>query len=189
MNREIPAANTDSWIIAKAKSTLLFHKNVNAVDTEIISINGKVTLRGEASSEAEKALTAEYIKDVDGVKSINNEMTISRDKMVSGGKTIGQRVDELNDTIDDASITALVKMTLLTHRSTSALNTTVETKGGVVTLGGQARNAAEKDLASKLVDDVYGVIRVINFMSVESIPPKASHDYQPHSVFTAKQAY
>jgi osmotically-inducible protein OsmY len=73
----------------------------------------------------------------------------------------------VGESIDDASITALVKTTLLYHRSTSVLNTTVETKDGVVTLGGKARNAAEKDLAAKIVSDVWGVKKVINNMTVE----------------------
>jgi osmotically-inducible protein OsmY len=76
-------------------------------------------------------------------------------------------VDTVGESIDDASITAQVKMTLLYHRSTSAVNTTVETKEGMVELGGKARNAAEKDLASKLVSDVYGVKRVVNTMIVQ----------------------
>ena len=37
--------------------------------------------------------------------------------------------------MDDASVTALVKSTLLHHRSTSALKTTVETREGTVELG------------------------------------------------------
>ena len=57
-------------------------------------------------------------------------------------------------------------MTLLYHRSTSALKTTVETKEGVVNLGGNAKNAAEKDLATKLVSDVHGVKQVVNNMIV-----------------------
>jgi osmotically-inducible protein OsmY len=68
--------------------------------------------------------------------------------------------------IDDASITAQVKMALLFHRSTSALNTTVTTKRGVVTVKGKARNAAEKDLVTKLVNDVNGVKSVKNKMTV-----------------------
>ena len=48
-------------------------------------------------------------------------------------------------------------MALLFHRSTSALHTKVRTKLGVVTLGGKARNAAEKDLVTKLVKDIHGV--------------------------------
>jgi osmotically-inducible protein OsmY len=69
--------------------------------------------------------------------------------------------------IDDASITALVKMTLLYHRSTSALNTKVETKRGVVTLSGKASNAAELNLATKLTNDVNGVKGVKNRMTIE----------------------
>jgi len=43
----------------------------------------------------------------------------------------------------------IAKRTLLYHRSTSALNTSVKTKNGVVTLTGRAKNASEKDLATK----------------------------------------
>ncbi len=74
-------------------------------------------------------------------------------------QTVGQE-------IDDASITAEVKMTLLYHRSTSALKTSVTTKNGVVTLSGKAKNAAEKDLATKLVNDVNGVKGVKNRMTI-----------------------
>ena len=72
----------------------------------------------------------------------------------------------LGDKIDDASITAMVKMTLLGHRSTSALNTSVTTKDGVVTLSGEADNAAEIALAGKLANDVNGVQSVQNNMTV-----------------------
>ena len=73
----------------------------------------------------------------------------------------------LVEKIDDASITAQVKMVLLFHRSTSVLNTKVTTKYGVVTLSGKARNAAEKDLVSKLVNDIKGVNTVENEMTIE----------------------
>ncbi len=79
---------------------------------------------------------------------------------------MGEKMDDIGESIDDASITALVKTTLLYHRSTSALKTSVETKEGVVNLGGKAKNAAEKDLATKLVSDVHGVKQVVNNMTV-----------------------
>jgi osmotically-inducible protein OsmY len=163
---EVPAAYTDAWLITKVKSTLLFHRNVNATATEIFAKDGTVTLRGEATSKAQKDLTTEYAKDVEGVKNVKNEMTVLTAEKKPGKKTIGEKVDAISESIDDASITALVKMTLLYHRSTSALKTTVETKEGVVTLGGKAKNAAEKDLATKLVSDVHGVKKVINNMTV-----------------------
>ena len=69
--------------------------------------------------------------------------------------------------MDEASITALAKMTLLYHGSTSALKTSVTTKNGVVTLSGKAKTAAEKDLAAKYVNDVNGVKSVKNQMTFE----------------------
>jgi len=41
------------------------------------------------------------------------------------------------------------------------------TKGDLVTLGGKAKNATEKDLATKLVTDVNGVKSVKNLMTIE----------------------
>ncbi|MBI5593450.1 MAG: BON domain-containing protein [Deltaproteobacteria bacterium] len=169
---EVPAEHTDDWLIAKVKAALLFHRNVNATETEVLAKDGTVTLRGKATSMAQKNLTTEYAKDVEGVKNVKNEMTVSSaavkpGKKTTNEKTIGKKVDAVTETVDDASITALVKTTLLFHRSTSALNTTVVTKKGVVELGGKARSAAEKNLASKLVSDVYGVKTVVNTMIVQ----------------------
>ncbi|MDO9264035.1 MAG: BON domain-containing protein [Desulfosalsimonadaceae bacterium] len=182
---EIPAKYSDAWLITKVKSTLLFHRNVDAVKTEVFAKDGIVTLRGEATSEAQKDLATEYAKDVEGVKSVNNEMTVLTEPMKPGGKTMGQKMDAMTDSvkaggktmgkkmeamgesIDDASITAMVKSTLLYHRSTSAINTTVETRDGVVQLAGKAKNLAEKDLATKFVSDVHGVKMVVNNMTIE----------------------
>ncbi|HWS15338.1 MAG TPA: BON domain-containing protein, partial [Candidatus Methylomirabilis sp.] len=64
------------------------------------------------------------------------------------------------------SITAQVKMTLLNHRSTSAVSTKVKTKNGVVTVSGNAGNAAEKALVTRLASDVHGVKNVTNRMTI-----------------------
>jgi len=155
---ERPAENSDAWLSAKVKTTLLFHQNVSAM-TEVNAKDGIVTLQGDAISQAQKELTTEYVKDVEGVKDVRNEMTVS--------KTSGKTPRTTGEKIDDASITALVKMTLLYHRSTSAINTKVETKRGEVTLYGKARTAAEMNLATKLANDVYGVKGVKNRMTIE----------------------
>jgi osmotically-inducible protein OsmY len=154
-----PTANSDAWLRDKVKVTLLFHRSVSAGKTEVDVKDGIVTLRGHAVSQAQKELTTEYARDVEGVKDVKNEMTVSKTSKKTP-RTTGEKVD-------DASITAQVKMALLLHRSTSALNTTVATKHGVVTVGGKSKNAAEKDLVTKLVNDVNGVKSVKNRMTVE----------------------
>ena len=151
-----PAMNTDAWITAKVKTMLLFHRSVSAM-TEVSTTDGIVTLQGKATSQAQKDLTTEYAKDVEGVKDVKNEMTIAK---------TSKKTQTVSRKVDDASITALVKMTLLYHRSTSALNTSVTTSNGVVTLSGKASNAAEKDLATKFAKDVNGVKSVKNQMTI-----------------------
>jgi osmotically-inducible protein OsmY len=72
----------------------------------------------------------------------------------------------VGDKIDDASITAEVKSSLMSHHSTSALHTTVSTTDGVVTVAGIAKNDAEKSLVTKLATDINGVTSVVNNMTV-----------------------
>jgi len=157
-----PAANSDAWLKGKVKFTLLFHRSVSAVETEVDVKDGIVTLRGEAAGQAQKELATDYARDVEGVKDVKNEMTV-----MTASKPGKKTHRTTGEKIDDASITAQVKMSLLYHRSTSALHTTVTTKRGVVTVGGKARNAAEKDLVAKLVSDIHGVKRVNNRMTIE----------------------
>ncbi len=155
---ERPAEQSDAWLRMKVKTILFLHSSLNDSKAEVNVNSGIVTLHGEATSEAQKDLIAEYAKDVEGVKDVNNEMTVK--KTTKKTRTAGEK-------IDDASITAQVKMTLLYHRSTSALNTKVETRRGVVTLHGKAKNVAELDLATKLAGDVKGVKSVTNRMTIE----------------------
>jgi hyperosmotically inducible periplasmic protein len=155
---ERPVENSDTWLMMKVKTALLFHRSVSGSKTEVTVKDGIVTLQGEVTSQAQKDLTKEYAKDIDGVKDVKNEMVVSSGPSKET-RTAGEK-------IDDASITAQVKMTLLYHRSTSALNTSVTTRKGVVTLSGKAKNASEKDLATKFVNDVHGVKSVKNLMTI-----------------------
>jgi osmotically-inducible protein OsmY len=155
---EQPAEHSDTWISMKVKTALLFHRNVSASGTTIYTKDGIVTLQGVASSQAQKELTTEYAKDIDNVKEVKNDMTIATAPATSEAT--------LGDKIDDASITAEVKSALLSHRSTSALHTTVSTADGVVTVGGVAKNDAEKSLVTKLATDINGVGSVINNMTI-----------------------
>lgn len=157
VTQDSPAKQPDAWLSAKVKTTLLFHRNVSAT-TNVNTKDGIVTLRGEADNQAQKDLTAKYAQDVEGVKEVINEMSVAKD--VAPSRTVG-------DKIDDASITALVKVSLLYHRSTRGFQTKVETNDGVVTLSGNAGSAAEKDLVTQYARDVNGVEEVKNLMRIE----------------------
>jgi osmotically-inducible protein OsmY len=148
---------SDGWLEVKVKSALLYHRNVSGTKTEVSVSDGVVTLRGTAASLAQKELTGQYAKDIEGVKGVVNEMKVAEERQ---SRT-------MSEAIDDASITAQVKAALLTQRSTSALHTSVTTRGGVVILSGQAKNPAEKDLVTKVVSDIHGVKSVVNKMDAK----------------------
>jgi len=154
-----PAEKSDGWISMKVKTALAFHKNVSATATGVQTQDGVVTLSGSASSEAQKQLTGEYAKAVDGVLEVRNQLIVTGSPK-SAPLTIGEKVD-------DASITAQIKTSLIFHKSTHAAATKVTTRNGVVTLRGVAKNAAERDLVTKLSEDINGVRRVSNLMTVQ----------------------
>ena len=149
---------SDSWIRAKVRSVLALHRKVSGSGTEVDIKDGVITLRGAATSEAQKELASEYAEDVKGVLRVTNVMTVVTTR-ISAEETE-------TEAIDDASITAQVRVALLLHHSTSSVNTEVGTTNGVVTVSGIAKNIAEKTLVTKLASDINGVKSVVNNMTI-----------------------
>ena len=156
--KDAPPENSDTWLYLKVKSTLAYHRSVSAFNTQVEMKEGTAILKGEATSQAQKDLVTEYTKDIIGIKGVSNLMTIT-----TPSKDVEPTLAMM---IDDASITAQVRMVLLSHRATSNLRTMVATNEGVVTLAGNANNAAEVSLVTKLVTDIHGVKSVVNNMTV-----------------------
>lgn len=155
---EPPAENSDGWISVQVKYSLLYNRNVSGMNTQVFVKDGIVTLQGEAQNQGQKDLAGEYAKDIKGVVDVNNQMTVAK-VLTEPKQTMGEK-------IDDASITAQIRMALLAHHSTSAFKTGVETIDGVVTLSGTATSGAVKDMVSKLANDINGVTKVINKMTI-----------------------
>ena len=149
------AERSDQWIALKIRGRLLVKGNVSATSTTVSVHEGVVTLAGTADNLAQKELTGVYAGEIDGVKKVKNDIVLK------GSPTPGEKVD-------DASITSQVKYSLLRHKSTSALKTTVTTVDNAVVITGEAGSDAEKSLVTKLAGDVRGVKSVTNHMTVKS---------------------
>lgn len=167
-----PAEESDAWISMQIKYSLLYNRYVSGLNTKVFVTDGIVTLKGEVVNQGQKDLAEEYAKDVKGVKDVKNEMTISKMKSESN-QTMGEK-------IDDASITAQVKVAFLFHHSTSAFKTGVSTKEGIVTLTGMANSEAGKTMATKVANDVNGVVNVVNNMTVKDSLTKKVEPYKSH---------
>lgn len=151
--------HSDTWLYLKLKSTLAYHRSVGAAGTRIEMNDGVATLTGEAVSEAQRELISEYAIDVEGVRGVRNELTLASNP----------RMTQLDvDMVDDASATAQVRMALATHRSTGKLAPTFTAISGVVTLSGASGNQGEPALVEKIVQDINGIRKVVNHMT---IPP------------------
>ena len=159
-----PPEESDRWIGTQIKYSLLYNRHVSGLNTQVNVKDGIVTLKGEAANQGQKELAGEYAKDVKGVKNVKNEMSIAKIP-AEAKQTMGEK-------IDDASITAQVKVAYLFHHSTSAFKTGVSTSEGVVTLTGIANSAAGKDMAAKVANDVNGVISVVNNMTIKDLITK-----------------
>lgn len=150
--------HSDAWMAWKIRGQLLVKANVSATNTTVAVQDGVVTLGGTADNDAQKELTGVYAKDIDWVKSVKNDIVVKAQPAT--GETVG-------DKIDDASITSQVKLSLLTHKSTSAIKTKVTTTDGVVSVSGEAGSDAERSLVAKLAMDVRGVKSVTNDMTIK----------------------
>ncbi|MBL9186201.1 MAG: BON domain-containing protein [Opitutaceae bacterium] len=153
---------SDGWMALKIRGLLLVKGNVSATSTKVAVNDGLATLSGTADTMAQKELTGIYAKEIEGVKSVKNDIVVrEQPENAASRETMGEK-------IDDASITTQLKYALLTHKSTSALKTKVNTNDSVVTITGEATSEAEKSLVTKLARDVRGVKSVTNEMIVKS---------------------
>lgn len=158
LKSDYPAKGSDAWIHRNIKIMLLMHRHLDSENTEVVVKDGIVTLTGEAGSQAQKGLTSEYVKDVEGVKDVNNEMKVVQRHH--------KKHRSFGTTVDDASIKAQIKWALLFHRGTNAFSTQITVRKGVVTVAGTAGTMAEKELVSKRIEDIHGVVKVDNQMIV-----------------------
>ncbi len=149
---------SSGWALALAGAVVLgIGLAVQAEEVEGL----EVTLEGEAADLEQLESAIQDSADIEGVTTVKNEMTVA-EPPPPDLRTMG-------DKFDDVTIVAKAKAELMTHRSTSALQTAVESHNGEVTLTGVAQSEAEKALAGKLVAAINGVTGVKNEMTVEEV--------------------
>jgi osmotically-inducible protein OsmY len=148
--KEAPANQpADATLRERVRTALLFHREFSGPRIEVAVQDGIVTLRGEVASLPQRRRLAAYVRGLDGVVQVVDQMTVS--------KVPQPRRREIRKRIDDASITAQVKLALLFNRATSAMRTKVHTQNGVVTLSGQAASKGEREQVRRVVQGIDGV--------------------------------
>jgi hyperosmotically inducible periplasmic protein len=137
-------------------------KGVARVDNQLRVLDEAELKRQERARDEARAEARDARNNAADRRDLNERTdrgTVRNSDVDQNRRTMGER-------IDDASITAQLKSALGVRKSTSALKTEVTTEDGIVTIRGEARNGAEKDLVTKLAENIDGVRSVRNEMVV-----------------------
>lgn len=146
----------DAWIDGKAETTLLLNGNLDSFDINTDVKNGKVTLTGKVESDVDKALAAELIANLDGVESVENELTVLNNDTISDS--------DIMQTLKDTKVETVVKTRLLLE--SEVRGTDIEVDEGKVTLTGEVKTQAAKDLAGAIAKGATDVTKVVNELEI-----------------------
>jgi len=146
-------AVADMWITTATKSRLMADGDTPAMDINVDTDNGVVTLFGVVPSESsKKAAEADTLK-VSGVKSVDNQLQVVPDK---NKKVVAVRDDEA---------LKVAETTLKGHSEMK--HVAVEVKNGVARLTGDVANETDRIMAAVMVRSCDGVRSVENDLHVK----------------------
>jgi hyperosmotically inducible protein len=157
--RSAGEATDDTVLLGKVKAALVDNDAVKANQVNVEVNKGVVALNGTVATQAEKDAAAKAAKGVTGVKEVRNDIKVST--KVAADRSAGE-------VVDDATITGKIKAKLIEDPTTKAHQINVDTRDGVVQLGGFVDSAAAKDRAGELAHSVGGVKDVQNELQVKS---------------------
>lgn len=152
----------DAWLDGKVETAFALNRHLNPfrIDTEVE--NGTVYLDGTVESDIDRDLAGEIAKSVGGVVKVENRLQV--EAMDEG--SMDQASNDLLQTVNDATTTAVVKTKLLANANTKGLKINVDTENDVVTLSGIVESDEERDLAVKLAQNTDSVESVENRLEV-----------------------
>ena len=145
----------DAALTAKVKTAITREHASNAVKVDVETYRGDVQLNGFVDSAQTKADAGRIAKTVAGVKSVSNNLKVQTSERTAG------------EAVDDTVITAKVKTALTQDPDVAARDVNVETREGVVQLGGFVDSSAQKSKASEVTRRIAGVKQVDNQLEVK----------------------
>lgn len=154
-HRSTGQALDDTGTAGKVKAALVENPTTKARDIKVEVNRGVVQLAGFVDSDAEKAEATKVARSVDGVQSVRNDLRVQPANRTAG------------EVVDDAMITAKVKTALIGDTRTKAHQINVDTKEGIVQLGGFVDSAQAKAAASEVAESVSGVKSVRNQLELK----------------------
>ena len=144
----------DTVIIAKLKNIYFSQNEKIFFNVDIEVSEGRVLLTGTVESSNIRIEATRLAWGVDQVQTVINEIQISN-------------TDSILDFADDLVITTKIKAKLLLDKNINNLNFSIDTVNRVVYVIGIAQNHNELDKVIEIINGVYGVEEVINYVRLK----------------------
>lgn len=146
----------DASISAAIRSKLQWTKDVDSVGTDVSTQNGRVTLNGNADSQAAKDIANRLAMNTRGVTSVTNNLKV-RENLMTDAEKAKAKIEDKSHNISDSWITAKVKTSFMYSSNINGGDIDVSTNGGVVTLTGKVASGVERTLAIEMAQNIRGV--------------------------------
>ena len=143
----------DSTVNASVKAALFDHKDTPSGQINVETYRGVVLLSGFVATEAQKIAAGQVAAGVSGVKDVHNAIAL-------------QPNTSFGTKLEDAGTTSRVKAALMDDKDVKSGQINVETKSGVVQLGGFVASELIRRRALEVAAGVSGVKRVEDAMYV-----------------------
>lgn len=144
----------DSTVNASVKAALVEAKTVPSIGIVVETYKGVVLLSGFVETQGQKDAAGKAAGGVSGAKKVHNAIAV-------------QAATSVGTKLDDTVTTGKVKAALLDDKDVKSGQINVETRGGVVSLGGFVTGEKMRRRAIELAKGVSGVKRVVDAMYVK----------------------
>jgi osmotically-inducible protein OsmY len=156
-------AGSDPWITAKVQAKYFLDPDVKALDLDVTTRDGVVTLQGAVETEAERRHAVAIARNTDGVRDVRDDLRVGVDAPNEPRGTSGRGILA---GATDPWITTKIQSKYFLDADVKGHRIDVDTRDGVVTLSGTVASTTRRELAEQIARDTDGVTRVINRLTV-----------------------
>jgi hyperosmotically inducible periplasmic protein len=149
-------SSTDAALASKVKTALVDNETTKARQIDVEVYKGQVQLNGFVDSAEQKTVAGQVAGQVAGAMNVKNNLSVKTTE-----RTAGQ-------TVNDGMITAKVKAALIGDSRTKAHQIEVNTREGIVQLGGFVDTSAAKTAAAEVAGSIDGVKSVQNRLNIRN---------------------
>jgi len=177
----------DAILTARIKTRMTADGRISPTRVNVVTLNGDVTLKGEAPTQEEKDAAEEVARKVEGVRNVSNQITVNPAAAGSGvpsGNEMKQQAEKAASDIGREVKKETTKALLLGEikarlAAAGYSNIEVGVEQGVVTLKGEAPSDKDRIAVEAIVEKVDGVVKVNNQVVVKAPSPTPTPTHAP----------